>query len=170
MEFTLKDLPSHEVLRQYSEKFTEVDTLSVKLCLNFLSTARQVSEAFQFYFSKYGLSEGKFTVLMLLLRQPDHCLLPSEIAEKSGVTRGTITGLLDGLEKAEWIQRKNSKNDRRKVIIQLTDIGKERLIKMLPDHYAKTASLMSNLSKEEQKRLLELLSKVSEGTKFLYQD
>lgn len=170
MEFNLRDLPTNKVLEQYSAKMPEVDVLSVEVCLNFLNTAREMLEAFQFHFSKHGISEGKFTILMLLLRQQDHRLLPSELAEKAGVTRGTITGLLDGLEKGGWIERESHKDDRRKITIHLQEEGKSRLIEMLPDHYLKTSKLMNNLEPKEKKELLRLVMKVQKGISVLYQD
>lgn len=41
-------------------------------------------------------------------------------AERSGVTRATITGLLDGLEKDDLVERQHRKDDRRMLSIHLT--------------------------------------------------
>ncbi|PHC82963.1 MarR family transcriptional regulator [Bacillus wiedmannii] len=169
MDFNLQELPSHQTLKKYAESFPEIDIASVELCLNFLQTARKVSDAFQVYFSKFGLSEGKFIILMLLLRESDHALIPSELAEKAGVTRGTITGLLDGLEKDDWIKRQHNKNDRRKWIIILTEEGKKRLVSILPEHYKKTAGLMGQLTPDEKDVFYSLLLKIYRGTSVFYE-
>lgn len=169
MDFGLQDLPNNKLLTKYAEQFPEVDVLSVEICLKFLSTARKVSDAYQFYFSQYGLSEGKFTLLMLLFREPNHTLIPSELAEKAGVTRGTVTGLLDGLEKTHWIKRQHNQDDRRKLTIILSEEGKERLIQMLPDHFLKTSNLLKSLSDDEKRELNKLIEKIYLGTFVLYE-
>ncbi|WP_040982742.1 MarR family winged helix-turn-helix transcriptional regulator [Oceanobacillus jeddahense] len=168
-DFNLQDLPSNKVLSQYAEQFPEADVLSVELCLSFLSVSRSVSDAYQVYYSKYGLSLNKFNILMLLYRAPNHELFPSELANSAGLTRGTITGILDGLEKQEWIKRKHSLVDRRKLTITLTDNGTKRLVQMLPDHYYRTSALMDKLSKEEKESLKGILNKIHEGTSVLYE-
>ncbi|SDI38486.1 MarR family winged helix-turn-helix transcriptional regulator [Alteribacillus bidgolensis] len=169
MDFNLQDLPSTKILSEYAEQIAEVDVLSVELCLTFLATARKLSDSYQFYFSKHGLSEGKFTILMLLYRDSNKALFPSELAERAGVTRGTVTGLLDGLEKSNWVKRQHNVEDRRKLSIVLTDEGKQRLEKMLPDHYFKTNALMKNLSDKEKELFKALLHKIYEGTSVLYE-
>jgi DNA-binding MarR family transcriptional regulator len=92
-------------------------------------------------------------------------LAPSELAEQIEVTRGTITGLLDGLEKAGWVVRKNHPEDRRMLTVQLTEEGLAMLEKAMPEHFRRIQEFMSraNLSKEEQKQLVTLLDKVSNG-------
>ncbi|WP_130860347.1 MarR family winged helix-turn-helix transcriptional regulator [Gracilibacillus phocaeensis] len=167
-DFYLQDLPSNKVLRQYAEQFPEVDVLSVELCLGFLTTSRAVSDAYQSYFAKYGLSLNKFNILMLLYRAPKNELFPSELANSVGLTRGTVTGLLDGLEKQEWVKRKHSSVDRRKLTIKLTESGKERLVDMLPNHYYRTSALLDNLSTGEKESLKHILEKIYTGTSVFY--
>jgi DNA-binding MarR family transcriptional regulator len=167
MEFLLKDLPTIQTLNEHAEKFGKIDTSSVITCLNFLQTSKIVADVFDIHFSRYGLTEGKFTVLMLLLRNSQQGLTPSELAEKALVTRSTITGLIDGLEKMELVKRGKHPDDRRKMSVFLTDIGEKKLEKMLPNHYKRTANLMSSFSEGEKETFLKLLEKIQTGTKFL---
>jgi DNA-binding MarR family transcriptional regulator len=42
-----------------------------------------------------------------------------ELARKSGLTTGAITGVIDRLERKGWVARERDPNDRRKVIVKL---------------------------------------------------
>ena len=46
---------------------------------------------------QFGLSVGRFSLLMILHRYSESELTPSDLAQRAGVTRATVTGLLDGL-------------------------------------------------------------------------
>ena len=59
-------------------------------------------------------SEGKF-VLLFLLHGQSGGLSPHELAERAGVTRATVTGLLDGLERDGFLRREADEVDRRRV-------------------------------------------------------
>ena len=52
---------------------------------------------------------------------------PSELSAYSGTTLPTITGIIDGLSKLSYVKRERSVMDRRKVVIQLTEKGKNIL-------------------------------------------
>jgi len=52
-----------------------------------------------------------------------HRLKPSEIAARVLVTSGTMTPMLDRLEAAKFVRREPNPDDRRSVIVVLTEIG-----------------------------------------------
>jgi len=85
------------------------------------------------------------------------------LAIKCGVTRATMTGLLDGLERERLLKREADRNDRRMLLIQLTSKGRKMLDGMLPDYYHRIALLMNQLSNAEKHQLVDLLGKVNGG-------
>lgn len=117
--FTSRVNPDDRALMKLANQFPDLDVPSVKTCLAFLHTTAEVYEALDTHFARYGLSMGKFTVLMQLLQAGKQGLTPSKCAERAGVTRGTITGLLDGLEREGWVRRQPHTVDRRMLTIQL---------------------------------------------------
>ena len=74
-----------------------------------------------------------------------------------------MTGLLDGLEKNGMVKRLAHKEDRRKISIQLTVVGKDALDKMLPDYYSRITQLMKDLTESERQNLNSLLKKIDQG-------
>ncbi len=85
---------------------------NMRLCFEVLALASAIDRACAARLAPYRLSEGKF-VLLFLLRDLPEGLAPHELAERAGVTRATITGLLDGLERDGFLARHDDKEDRR---------------------------------------------------------
>jgi DNA-binding MarR family transcriptional regulator len=151
-------------LEHLAQQYPDLDIPSVETCLAFLQATADVQVALETHFSRYGLSMGKFTLLMQLYQAGETGLTPSECAARSGVSRATITGLLDGLERDALIMRQPSVTDRRMLGIRLTETGQQLMMQMLPDHFCRTTGLMANLSSKEKKILIELLQKLQSGT------
>lgn len=160
MLFTSPIFPNSLALQALADRYPTLEVASVEACLTFLQTAVEVDATMDIYFSRFGLSRGKFTMLMQLLQAEDQCLTPSECATRSGVTRGTITGLLDGLERDGWVRRQPHKSDRRRATIQLTQWGGQRLDELLPEHFCRTSGLMAQFTDSEKKVFTELLAKL----------
>ncbi len=87
----------------------------------------------------------------------------SDIADSTGVSRATVTGLLDGLERDGLIRRVDYPEDRRRITITLTANGRRLLDELLPDHLRRIESVMANLTKADRKTLRALLEKVRAG-------
>jgi DNA-binding MarR family transcriptional regulator len=153
-----------------ADRYPELDVAAVETCLVFLQTAHDIHQVLDEHFATHDLSMGKFTVLMLLY-QADRALIseefltPSECAEMAGVTRGTITGLLDGLARQNWIERRSHPADRRRQIITLTPSGRQRLECILPGHFRLISAMSSELSPAEMATLKSLLLKLCSGSR-----
>jgi DNA-binding MarR family transcriptional regulator len=153
-----------QTILNFAKRYPELDVASIETCLAFLHTTADVYQALDVHFARYGLSRGKFTLLMQLYLADEKGLTPSECAERAGVTKATITGLLDGLERDGLVRRLPDSQDRRMLRLQLTDKGRDFLSQMLPDHFCRTTDLMANLTDSEKKTLIKLLNKVRTGT------
>ena len=132
----------------------------IRLCFQTLSLAAGIDRDCAVLLAPHGLSEGRFVLLFLLDAAADG-LAPNTLAEQAGVTRATVTGLLDGLEREELIERHADANDRRALCIRLTHKGKQVAQNVFEQHARWTASLFDNLSAVERKQLGALLEKVS---------
>jgi DNA-binding MarR family transcriptional regulator len=159
----LRDLPRVEVLEAEAKRFATLDPQTVLAFLSVLIVASEVERTVEPHFARYGLSQARFVVLMALRRRPEQTATPAELADHAGVTRATITGLLDALEKEALVERSHRADDRRSLHVRLTKKGVALLEKILPDHYARIGALMANLSKREKKELAVLLGKMRQG-------
>lgn len=166
---TLHAFVDRQTLLKFADRYPELDIAAVETCLTFLNATAEVQNALEAHFARQGLSMGKFTLLMQLLQAGEFGLSPSEAADRTGVSRATITGLLDGLEREDWVARHSDTRDRRMLRVQLTENGKQKLLAMLPDHFCRTTNLMANLSASEKKTFTKLLKKLQAGTSAMTQ-
>jgi DNA-binding MarR family transcriptional regulator len=128
-----------------------------------LRVSKRLLAHFHQRFEAQDLSPGKYSVLMeLLALGGGGALMPSELAERIGVTRPTITGLVDGLVKQGLVERAAAANDRRAVRVRLTRAGKRRMGSLLPGQFAAMASIVDGLSKRDRATLRRLLGSIEE--------
>lgn len=161
--FYLRDLPNYEFIRKRTERYPEIDPAALEATLVLARVAVDMLQAFDVYLARHGISQGRFSILMLLNRDPEQGISPSDLAARTGVTRATVTGLLDGLERERMISREHVEQDRRMVQVRLTEQGRKFLEEIAPDYYRRVAGLMQHLSEEEKRTLTELMRKVNTG-------
>lgn len=106
----------------------------------------------------HGLTEASFNVLMIL-EGSERALCPHEIGERRLVTRGTVTGVLDSLERNDLVRRMPHPEDRRSLLIELTPAGRALLERALPDVRAAEREVMGGLEADEREALQALLRK-----------
>ncbi|MCC2097715.1 MAG: MarR family transcriptional regulator [Hyphomicrobiales bacterium] len=73
-----------------------------------------------------GLSVPQCDVLSTLTEQ--EAITQQQLAERLYVTKGNISGLIDRLERAQLVERRPSRDDKRSHAIYLTDEGKRLAI------------------------------------------
>ena len=86
--------------------------------------ARHLREAKARALAEVGLTDFEYDTLhALMIRDTPGSASPTELAAELGVSGAGMTGRLDGLEKAGWIRRIPSVDDRRRVIVEVTRQG-----------------------------------------------
>jgi len=112
----------------------------------FLSLIRELARAFQAFeqFSAYhvrqiDLTPPQFDVLATLGNTPG--MSCKELSEKTLITKGTLTGVVDRLIEKGMVVRTVQEHDRRSVMIALTEQGEALFQQVFPAHlaYMKTA-------------------------------
>jgi DNA-binding MarR family transcriptional regulator len=58
-------------------------------------------------------------------------IVMTHLARRLGISSAAITGMIDSLEKSQFVVRQNSRTDRRKIWITLTDLGRRALSDIL---------------------------------------
>lgn len=137
---------------------TQASIGRLRLCFEVLGLASAIDGDCAARLGRHGLSEGKFVLLSLLRDMPDG-LSPHALAERAGVTRGTITGLLDGLERDGFLARHPDQFDRRKLFVRLSAKGKAAAATLVDEHAQWIASLFADFTPAEMQLLSTLLEK-----------
>lgn len=110
---------------------------------------------------RLGLTSGQFDVIATLGDTPGMCC--RELSERTLVTKGTLTGVLDRLTKKGLIEGVSDPADRRIRIIRLTKKGQDTFRRVFPEHVSHMKPFFERLTPEETETLRSLLLKLREG-------
>ena len=83
-----------------------------------------------------------------------------ELAQKMGVTTGTLTVMVDRLERGGHVERRPHDQDRRSIIVALTASGRELFLEHDALHHRLTADITAGLDEAELRVLEAVLRKM----------
>ncbi|MGA7880149.1 MAG: MarR family transcriptional regulator [Terrimicrobiaceae bacterium] len=155
----LKEVPRYECLQAAVARVPGADPAICQVFLNILHTGDVVSRGEAAFLARHGLSQARLIVLVLLDSSENGSMRSSELAEHADVSRATITGLLDSLEKSGLIARTPDTRDRRASCVRITGKGEALLRTVQPLLFRWTESVLSALSARERGQLVALLRK-----------
>lgn len=130
-----------------------------------LAVVREIVRAYQAFadFSsrdirRMGLSAPEFDVLCTLGNRPGMTF--KEIGENTLITKTTLTGVVDRLEKKQLVERRACPEDRRCIRAVLTDKGVELFREVFPEHVENLHKKISALPDDDRGRLISLLQRL----------
>ncbi|MDH6283788.1 MarR family winged helix-turn-helix transcriptional regulator [Prescottella agglutinans] len=148
-------------LRRYDLLGT-IDPQSILVAVRLLAAGGQLSQASESHFGRFGLSTGRYR-LLADLEDSGGEKSPSQLAESLGVSRATVTGLVNGLERDGYALRRPSDEDGRAASVVLTARGASMLREIAPDHFGRLNEMVSALTPKERTTFLDLLGRIVEG-------
>ncbi len=115
-------------------------------------------------FSRFGLNRGEVGVLSALrIVGPPHRLSPTRLGKGLMLSSAGITSRLDRLERRGLVTRLPDPDDRRGVIVELTERGLELVDAAVGANTASEQQLLSTLDSRELGELETLLRKILAG-------
>ncbi|HKB83720.1 MAG TPA: MarR family transcriptional regulator [Burkholderiales bacterium] len=134
----------------------------------FIRTLRSLAECYQAFEAyagthvrKLGLTAAQFDIIATLGNTPG--MTCKELGERTLITKGTLTGVLDRLEAHGLIRRTASDADRRQVFIVLTPLGVRTFEHTFPAHIGHLKVAFTVLSPRELDQTAELLHKLRDA-------
>jgi DNA-binding MarR family transcriptional regulator len=120
--------------------------------------ARHLDRARRAAFAGHGLETWEFDVLSALRRQgPPYQLTPGALLRATLVTSGTMTNRVDRLAEAGLVRREPDPQDRRGVLVTLSEAGRARVDAALDDLVKGEQALLNGLSAADRRTLANLL-------------
>lgn len=159
-KFLLKNMPRGSRLDSLAAVYPQTDLKAMEVFGALLELSSDILSAVNSGLARHGVSQARFRMLLHLRRAGKRGLHPAELATALGVERATVTGLVDGAEKAGLARRLPCAEDRRSINVALTAKGERTIDALAPARLAKVSGLMSGLSAAEKKELGRLLEKV----------
>ncbi|GAB2468614.1 MarR family transcriptional regulator TamR [Promicromonospora xylanilytica] len=124
--------------------------------------ARHLDLARRTAFARHSLETWEFDVLSALRRAGEpYRLSPGTLVTQTLVTSGTMTNRIDRLESRGFVQRHRSPDDRRGVLVELTEEGLARVDAAMSDLLDIEATVLAALSPTERPQLADLLRTVT---------
>jgi DNA-binding MarR family transcriptional regulator len=159
----LKEVPRYECLKEASAQNPDADPSICELFLNILHTGDLAARSEADFLARHGLNQARMIILVLLDNAEAGSMRSSELADHANVSRATITGLLDTLEKAGLLSRAPDPHDRRASNVKITPKGEQLLHKVQPLQSLWAQETLANLSPAERNELVRLLQKAQQA-------
>lgn len=105
--------------------------------------------------ARHGLSPGQFAIMEALYHKGP--LLLGEVQRKILASSGGVTYLVDRLETAGLVERRECPGDRRARYAALTKKGQQLMKRIFPDHAAAIDRAVAGLGASEKKAAIDLL-------------
>ncbi len=87
-------------------------------------------------------------------------MLTGEVAARMHITSGTVTSLLDNLERKQYVVRSSDRDDRRRVLVDITPAAQVLLDEVLPAIQQVARLLVDRIGPERQQVLLDILDEI----------
>lgn len=133
----------------------EAMKLANQLCFSVYNVNRLFNKFYEQQLAKFGLTFSQYLVLLTLWEEDQQTLF--SIGRKLNLASNTLTPLLKRLEQTGWVKRHRAENDKRQLIVSLTDKGiqeQEAVYEAISeciasqfdlDEYKKTKAIMDQL-------------------------
>jgi Transcriptional regulators len=106
-----------------------------------------------------GVSDSQFLSL-LGMHGP---LTPGRLAELTGLTTGTVTGVIDRLEKAGFVRRERDAGDRRRVLVTPVPEAMAGLAQHYREHGEHLAEVLRRRDADELRVIAGFLTELADG-------
>ncbi|MCC7359599.1 MAG: MarR family transcriptional regulator [Anaerolineales bacterium] len=143
----------------FEQKFPGASAQATETAMNLVRTADLLVKRIGELVQPFDLTPSSGLVLGMLADAAEP-LPPNEIAARLIISRATVTGLLDSLERRGYIERRPHAGDRRMLLIALTDAGRAVAQQFREVVHRRQREWLGALSEREQKQLLATLRRL----------
>ena len=133
--------------------------------MNHLSLVKELVQAYQafeahsaIHIKGMGLTTTQFDIIATLGNQPP--MTCKELGEKTLISKGTMTGVLERLEIKGLIEKLMNDDDGRSYKIGLSKAGNKLFKKVFPEHIEYLGKAFGKLSKKELEQAVTVLKEV----------
>jgi DNA-binding MarR family transcriptional regulator len=150
-----------QILAQWARERPDLDVAPVAVFARITRASRGLERAMSVALREFGLSRGEFDVIVSLRRAGvPHRLNPSDLAQSLLLSTGTMTNRVDRLERAGWVTRLPDPEDRRGILVQLTESGLVTVEAAMEALLRTERGLLDGFGVEDQRALANLLRRV----------
>lgn len=147
-----------DIVERWRSERPDLDVSPLEVLSRVSRLARHLDRARRAAFGAHGLESWEFDVLSALRRQgPPYRLSPGSLLRATLVTSGTMTNRIDRLEADGLVSRHRDQQDKRSVVVELTNRGLAAVDAAFADLLERERALLASLDAGQQAELASLL-------------
>jgi DNA-binding MarR family transcriptional regulator len=149
------------LVEAWSRERPDLDVTPMRVLSRVTRLARHLDRQRAAAFSAHGLETWEFDVLAALRRagEPNR-LSPGQLLRETMVTSGTMTNRVDRLAARGLVERDLHPDDKRGVLVRLTDAGRVAVDAALADLLAAERALLAGMAEDDQHQLAQTLRRL----------
>ncbi len=148
-----------QIAPDFAERYPGASPQATETAMNLVLTADLLEKRIAGLLQPFDLSPASGLVLGILADAPAP-LSPIHIAERLIISRASVTSLLDSLEKRGYIKRQPHRSDRRMLLIELTEAGRQAAEQFRQIVHRHQKMWLSALSDAEQAQLIQFMHRL----------
>lgn len=128
--------------------------------LSLVRTSALMQKLSDRFFSRFGLTDVQFNILMILKEHGSAGLSQQELSEHLIVTKSNVVGLIDRLERSGYVKRMSHPSDRRFNQIVLTPKGTKLELKIEESYFTEVDKMMNALSTPQKRAVIQAMERI----------
>jgi DNA-binding MarR family transcriptional regulator len=145
----------------FYDQTPDANVLATEAVMNTMRTADMLFDQIGRLLRPLHVSAAGGLVLGILR---DHgSMTPSELGERLIVTRATVTGLLDSLERTGFVRRSANPADRRSLVVEITPAGLTVVQELRAIVHRQEKAWMSSLSDSDLRSYIEQMHRIQDS-------
>ncbi len=147
-------------LRALSARMPDLPFNEILLCRLMLHMGREMASQFEQQIRPFGLAEAEFRVLTTLFSQPEGVAHPSDLCARAAQSPANMSRISDALVSRNLITRVLSAQDRRRMVLRITEEGEDLVRRLLPKMFVSLRGMLAEFSEAEQSQLISQLKRL----------
>lgn len=141
---------------EFNDRYPTSSAKATECAMNLVFTAELLVKRISRLLRPFDLTPSAGLVLSILADAASP-LPPNEIADRLIMTRATVTGLIDSLERRGYVQRQPHPSDRRMLLVELTEAGRQVASIFRPIVHQQQKVWFEGLGEQEQQQFIDTL-------------
>jgi len=147
-------------LRALGARVPDLPFTEILLCRLLIHLGREMAAGFEQKIRPFGLAEAEFRVLTTLFSQPEGVAHPSDLCARAGQSPANMSRISDALVSRDLITRVLSVQDRRRMVLRITEQGEDLVRRLLPKLFGSLHVMFAEMSESELQQLTSQLKRL----------
>jgi DNA-binding MarR family transcriptional regulator len=157
-------------LRALGARMPDLPFNEILVCRLMLHLGREMTAKFEQQIRPFGLAEAEFRVLTTLFSQPEGVAHPSYLCARAAQSPANMSRIADALVNRNLITRVLSVQDRRRMVLRITEEGEELVRRLLPTMFGSMRGLLAEFDESEQIQLISQLKRLHKNMEPQHQE